>query len=502
MRAARSWLPRAGVLALAAGALVLRVRGLHRGLIYPDGYDYLLMARGIEAHLTPTVGLGPGGVMFVPSVDAALKPLFPALAALLSALCGGTRAAADTVTATAGAATAVLAALLAWRLSASKAAGAVAGAAALISPALAYWSGFVGPDPLAMALALAAALAVAADRPGIGGALAGLCAATRPEWLLVFSAAGVAGLVSPASRDGARRAMVACAFVLAALLALLRPPIALPAGGLALLLGALSAGAALMLGAAWAARDRRRATIVAAGALAVLAAAALSGRAPAARALLLDEWPLLALAGCGLLWACWSGRARAALALLAAVLLLGATYAYRNPGSERYLAQLLPLACVAAGFAATTEPLLESIRHGRVRSARGLPLIAPAGALMLGLLLAQPAPRVAGDTFAGLAGRLARAPAGALVSAAPDAYGYLLPGRAQRPLRIGARGLILLDAAQRLYDPGVNVRGQVVARFTTPVGFERPNGSIDTGPDVLLRGVVTAAGGDRTVRTG
>jgi hypothetical protein len=486
---ARAWssarAARAGLLVIAVLALWLRARGLHRGLIYPDGYDYLLMARGIAAHLTPTLQLGHGGALFVPSVDAALKPLFPALVALLSGIWGGTRAAADAVTAVAGAATVVLASVLAARLTGSRAAGVVAAAAALASPALAYWSGFVGPDPMAEALALAAALAAVSRRPTTAGVLAALCALTRPEWLLVVAGVGVAGLSLPAWRGFAQRALVTAAFVLAAVLALLRPPIALPAGGLALFLGALAAGAALQLGAAWAARDRRRATVVAGAVLALILAAALSGRAPAARGLLNDEWPVLALAAFGLLWACWNGRGAAALALLGAAVVLGATYTYRNPGSERYLAQLLPLAAVAAGLTASR---LSGAWIPRAVPRPGLGL---AGALLvLAVLVAQPTPVPATDTFAAVAGSFARAPAGTLVSAAPDAYGFLLPERTQQPLRTGARGLILLDGAQRLYDPGVSARGAVIARFAAPYGFERPDGTIDTGPDVLVRGVV------------
>lgn len=270
--------------------------------------------------------------------------------------------------------------------------------------------------------------------------------------------------------------------------------IALPAGGLALLLGALGAGAALQLGTAWAARDRRRATLVAAGALALLLALALSGRTPAARGLLRDEWPILALAGFGLMRACWKGRGRSALTMLAAVVLLGAIYTYRNPGSERYLAQLLPLACVAAGFAASAPSRGWVSRGGRLRAraVRSLRLILPAAALAIGLLVARPVPPLATDTFAAIAGRFARAPAGTLVSAAPDAYGFLLPNRPQLPLRIGAHGLILLDGAQRLYDPDVSARGAVIARFVPPQGFARQNGTIDTAPDLLVRGVVTA----------
>jgi hypothetical protein len=80
---------------------------------------------------------------------------------------------------------------------------------------------------------------------------------------------------------------------------------------------------------------------------------------------------------------------------------------------------------------------------------------------------------------------------GTLVSAAPDAYGFLLPNRPQRPLSPGTRGLILLDAAQREYAPDLTASGVVVARLSDPNGFERPNGAVDLGPTLLVRGVVT-----------
>jgi hypothetical protein len=102
-------------------------------------------------------------------------------------------------------------------------------------------------------------------------------------------------------------------------------------------------------------------------------------------------------------------------------------------------------------------------------------------------------PPLAPDTFATLAPQLAKAPAGALISAAPDAYGFLLPGRPQRSLRPGARGLILLDGAQRAYAPGLDARGALIAKLTAPQGFQRPDGTIDTAPALLIRGVVTEA---------
>ena len=181
--------------------------------------------------------------------------------------------------------------------------------------------------------------------------------------------------------------------------------------------------------------------------------------------------------------ACWSGNARPALILLGAVAVLGAAYTYRNAGSERYLAQLVPLACVACGFAAAPVASLSA-------SARSLRLAVPVAALALVLIIAVPRPGLANDTFAALAGKLNDAPPGALISAAPDAYGYLLPRRPQEPIRPGARGLILLDGAQRTYAPGLTAHGVVVATLMAPHGFERPNGTVDLGPALLVRGVV------------
>jgi hypothetical protein len=258
-----------------------------------------------------------------------------------------------------------------------------------------------------------------------------------------------------------------------------------PAGGLGLLAGALIAGTGLQLAARWAAATPHRATIAAATTMAAIPAVALTGHAQALSGLLSSEWPLLALAACGVLRACWAGRGGPALMLLAAVALLGSIYTYRNAGSERYLAQLLPLACVAAGLVAASFG--QRLARGRL-----LRLLVPAATLALVPVLAAPRPQLGTDTFAALAGRLSGAPAGPLFSATPDAYGFLLPDRPQRTLRPGSRGLILLDGAQRAYAPGLQVRGVVVARLAAPAGFERPDGVIDIGPAVLMRGVAVA----------
>ena len=58
----------------------------------------------------------------------------------------------------------------------------------------------------------------------------------------------------------------------------------------------------------------------------------------------------------------------------------------------------------------------------------------------------------------------------------------------------GARGLILLYCAQRAYEPRLSARGVVVTRLVVPQGFRRPDGTIDTAPVLLVRGVVTRTG--------
>jgi hypothetical protein len=462
-------------------ALAVRAHGLHVGLIYPDGYQYLLMARGIATHLTPVARLGHGGALFVPSTDAALKPLFPALVALLHPL-AGYRSAADALTVVAGAATVVLAAALAERLTGSRLAALLAAGAALVSQPLAYWSGFTGPDPLAEALALASALAAVSDRRIAAGILGALCAATRPEWGVVLLGVALAALARGATRPMAATALVSAAFTLAALLGLIRPPLATPPGGLLLLVGVITASAVLQALLAAASMNPRRAAAAASLLLAATAAVALSGSVSALNQLLAEQWPLLTLAAGGVLGACFCGRARSALMLLGGALTLGAIYVYRNAGSERYLAELIPLASVACGFVA----LALRAQSQPVRFAL------PAGALGLALLLGSAPPAVGRDTFAVLAGELTHAPGGTLVSAAPDAYGFLLPSRPQQALARGARGLILLDPAQRAYDPGLSARGVVLERLALPDGFERPDGTLDTGGAILVRGVVTA----------
>jgi hypothetical protein len=479
---------------VAAIAIVFRARGLQRGLIYPDGYQYLLMARGIAGHLSPTVQLGHGGLLFVPTGDSALKPLFPALTALLSPV-SGIRGGAGAVTVVAGAAAVVLAGMVAQRITGSLLAGTVAAGAALASHTLADWSGFAGPDPLAEALALATVLAVLYRRPVAAGVLGGLCTCARPEWGLVLLALAAAGLARRGTRTLAGTALLSGAFTVAIVIGVLRPPLAVPKGGPMLLAAALAAAVVLQLATGPLSARTGRASCATAIGLLIFAAAAAGGRVAALAPLLRHEWPLLALAVVGVLRASRTGYARPALMLIASVATLGAAYVYRNAGYERYLAELLPLGAVAAGFAAA--PLAASERRRRMPAAFA-PGAAAVALLALGAELIAPMPRLAPDLFAQLAPQLAHQSAGTLVSAAPDAYGFLLPGRPQQQLRPGERGLILLDGAQRAYDRELTAQGVVLARLSAPNGFARADGTLDTQPVELVRGVVVkATGADR-----
>ncbi len=292
--------------ALVPAAFVTRALEARGALLYPDGYQYLLMAKGIAAHGRPIVTLGAGGDTWLPSADASVKPLFPALVALLHIVGLSLRAAGEVVTVAASGTCCVLVGLLAKRLTGSAVAALAAGGLCVASPALGHWIAFSGPDPLAQALALGAALALFDRRPVVAGALAGLCVATRPEYAV---------LVVPLFVVSVSFAAAACASV-AVVLAAVRPPLAFNT-----------------------------------------ASSAIAGGMPEGiTGLLRTDWPLLLL---GLLGLACAPR-RHALALGGAAALLAATYLLKDPGSVRYFAGVVPFACVAAAYALarSTGPVL------------------------------------------------------------------------------------------------------------------------------------------------
>jgi hypothetical protein len=457
------------------GLVALRAAGLHDGLLYPDGYQYLLMARGIAEHLEPAVTLGQGGDVFMPNADAAVKPLFPALVALVSLLGVSPIDAARAITVLAGAAVPVLTAVLALRLGAGRGAAAVAALLCAVSPTLVYWSGYTGPDPVAQALALGAALTLLHRRPVVGGALAALCVLTRIDYAIVALAVLGAAVAVRSLRREALRAATSGVLVVSAVLGPVRPPVELPPAAAvvgSVSLAALSAALLLLAGRTsglWAA-------CIAVSMVTPLALLDGGAWASVAR----QDWPLLVLAVVGFALCLRADGPRSiALRIVALSLPLAVLYWVKNPGLERYVAQLVP-----------ELALLAAVGLGTLRRAR-LPVAVAAAALAAAGVVASSQPPIGVDSFQELAPTLERAPAGRLVTAAPDAYGFLLTERRPiRRLRAGAEGLVLVDGAARAYAPGVKVEGELLRSIPVVTGFRRPDGAIDRAPALLYRGRV------------
>ena len=456
-------------------AVVVRFFQHHASLLYPDGYQYLLMARGISEHLRPTTVLGPGGDQFVPSADAAAKPLFPLLVAVAHTLGLSWIDAATAITVLAGAWAVTALALLVRRLTGCTAAGIAAGLLLLVSPGIGFWAGFSGPDPLAVALVLSAALAFAYGRTMLGGVLTGLAVAARPEVVLLVVAGAVLARPDPRHRDDVRRAGSVALVTSVLVFAGLRIPVEIAEWKLAVSLPLAVLVAAVAVRAPIAAV--RLAALVG---VATLVALSLSRAGPTD---VWDrDWPLLLMtAGAvGVLLREPRGN-RTALVVIAATLLLAGVYLTKNPGSGRYFTILLPAAALLCGLAV---------------AALG-PRLRPAGiaavAIVAVLGLTQPVPGSRDyDMFPivaqGLAQRLdSTAP---LVTAAPDAYGFWLPDRPVRRMHPGARGAILLDATQRFFEPRLAADGTVVARLGGAIVFSLPDLELDAGPTVVVVGRV------------
>jgi hypothetical protein len=466
--------------ALFAFALFIRLIEHHAGLLYPDGYQYLLMARGISEHFRPTTVLGLGGDLFVPNPDAAAKPFFPLVIAEVQALGVPWLEAARVVTATAGAATVLGVALLAARMSRSALAGGAAGLLVLASPGLSFWSGYSGPDSLAQALALGAALAFAYRRPRLGGILTGLAVATRPELVVVAAAGAIVAMRGNESRRAVKRGAAATALTLVCVFASLRPPLALPGLRLIVIGVVLVALVALVTTIR---HVRIPATALAAVALGLVGIG--SRAAPGLAQLWHDDWPLLGLAAGALALLSRDHVLRPIVLRISGIaVLLGAVYFVKNPALERYFVLEIPLAALLVGLALVTIP----------RPARTLAVGAIALAVVGGFLRPIPGNHDR-DMFSAVARRLSTtlSPGDSLLTAAPDAYGFWLPRQRVRAMRSGARGVILLDAAQRSYAPRLTGRGRLVARFEGEFAFSRPDGAIDPGSASLVDGTVVSA---------
>ena len=366
-------------------------------------------------------------------------------------------------------------ALLVRGLSGSTAAGLAAGTLVLASPSVAFWAGFSGPDPLAVALVFSSALALVDRRARLGGVLAGLAVAARPEMVLLALAAGVLALRDERSRVELRRAVPAAVIAASLVFAVLRTPVAINDWRFAFLLPIALVALALAMRAP---PDVLRYAAVASLALVAMV---LLGR-PGPSTLWQDDRPLLVLAAVALLMLLRDReRSSAALVVVGGVLLLGGVYLVKNPALGRYFALLLPAAALVAGLAVAALP-------GRFRAA-GIAVVA--GVAALGLLHPVPGSRDY-DMFPAVAGGLERRLGNGepLVTAAPDAYGFWLPDHSVRQMRPGIRGAILLDAAQRLYEPRLTADGRVVARVGGALAFSRPDLEIDTDPAVLVVGSV------------
>jgi hypothetical protein len=465
--------PVVSILGLAP-LFALRLHQLQPGLLYPDGYQYLLMAKGIAAHGRPLLTLGAGGDTLLPNVDAAAKPLFPALVALLHWLGFGWLAAARTITALAGAGVVVLAGHLARRLTGSWTAAAVAAAGCIVSRDLAFWSGFPGPDALGQALGLAAALAFLARRPRLGGILAALAVLARPELLLVVLAGATVGAARVHLRQATCRALVSFTATLAVVLASLRPPLGhVPVGAVV-----LAVVAAVLVGAVFLVATRCDGAVgvsvvtgVVVGATLLLA---LTGVAPGLQDLAATDWPLLAagLGGCAL--AATMPRLRtAACATLLATSMLAFVYFLKNPAADRYFTLVLPLVAVLASLPAAAA----------LQAQRRVFLLA-AGSLAGATLALGGLPARAPDGFPAIARQLQALdePRLPIVTAAPDAYGVLLPERSVRVARPGLKGLIIVDGAMRAYEPDLRVSARTLATLDPGPGFSSARGVIDRRP--------------------
>ncbi len=460
-------------------ALAIRLEQHHTALLYPDGYQYLLMARGISEHLEPTTVLGPGGELFVPNADAAAKPFFPLVVALVHALGFGWLAAAAIATSVASAAVVALTFLLATRLGGTWLAGTAAALVVLASPSLAFWSGFSGPDPLAQCLVLAAAVAFVYERPAAGGVLLALAVATRPELVVIAPGAFLAYAAAAHRRRAALRGAGAFALTLGLVFLVLRPPVAAPASEflwIAPVLVVVCGVAALLP------RERARVATVALLAVAVAGFASAAGLTDVWR----EDWMVVAAGLVGLGVAMFDpDRSRHAFRILAVSVLLGAVYWVKNPGADRYFAILTPLAAllVGVGIAAVAQRW----RFGMAPAAVAVVAIVALG------LARTPAGTHDQDVFSRTAQRLepVLSPTDVLVTAAPDAYGFWLPDQPVRTMRPGASGLVLLDPAQRSYSPHLAARGEIVARVESAFAFSRPDGEIDAGAAVVVAGRVT-----------
>ena len=477
-----SWRLRFAVVSLLSSSLaaltIWRYYWDRRPLIYPDSYQYLLMARGLAEHVRPLLHLGPRGDVFLPNALSALKPLYPALISLVHLFGADFEQSARLVSAASAAAVLVLLGLVCWSWSRS-ALAAFAPLLLLASPTWRYWSSFSLADQLGVALALAAVLAVSHRRYFLSGVLTALAVSARPELLLVALALGICVFFdsqrAAASRTAVCRVALGCSVALILILLSLRPPLTWVPEMAWSPLFVLVLGALLWLVLH---PSRRLAICALVGFWGLFFLCAGLRWFPALREISGREWPLLAFAGAGTSLGVWKDdKTRTqVLRLLTIILALAAAYWPHNHQSTRYLAILLPVFVLVS--------VLGWTRLGR--------FAIPAAATVLFVLAVSPSlPSPGPDYFSSAASHLSGLPRGKpLVTVSPDAYGYLLCPRSVRLMRVGVRGLIVLDPAQRTLRPDLTARGRLVASYPITNGFADPRGRVSYGSIRVVDGIV------------
>jgi hypothetical protein len=478
-RLSRQLIQRILTSAAAAGALTeltsWKLSRLHGGLLYPDGYQYLLMSRGIARNGRAILNTGHGGNVLLPNADAALKPFEPLLVALLHFTGFGWWDAARVVTAASGVGVIVLAAALTWQLTRSNVLAGCAAALCIASPSITWWSGFLGPDALAPCLGLAALLAGLRGRPRLAGVLAGLAATSRPEYALAALVVLIGTLLDRDTRHAALRAAAFALLTVAFVVAVTRPPF----GGLDGRQLLAAACAVAIAGIAWFMLTRLAlhgaiAVAATAAGIGAVAMAVLDGRAEGLRMIVAQQPSIVALIATGLVAAASGKKSVEALRLMLLIGLMLLVYLEKNPTLDRYPTQLLPLAIPLA---------LAGLSQLRFRAAVGL----AAALIAVATLVSSPTPpTIKTDTFRTVASELA--PTGpALISATPDAYSFWLPNRPQRLITAGTHGLFIVDGATRSLTP-LHVCGKVTRRVSSGLGFTSLDGNTDIAPAELVVG--------------
>ena len=267
------------------------------------------------------------------------------------------------------------------------------------------------------------------------------------------------------ARDRALGFLTVFLFTAAAVLAVLRPPLQLVPSEVALACaGALGAAAVALLAPPGVG--------VAAG-LGALTLAASRGTAIGQLAV---HDPAVVLLFVLALVAARNCRAASVVAVAAGALALA--FELRNGASSRYMAELVPLAAIGAAVGL------------RRATASVLPIAAATAAVagLVALAATSPAPAPGPDMFGAVARGIPDTGRPIATSAA-DAYGFLLAPRSIRSLGTGSRGLLLVDATTRAYEPWIAARGRIVARISAGNGFLDPSGKLDLAPAVLLDGV-------------